>query len=646
MHGELEDHVSALTTDINKHYNESTIAFKTAADEAGNITPLTITLNPYSVFKKTDISPLSEDQIKILSELSKTIYPNLGLLDTAKINPEILARQMRENALRLGSKKFDIDYSNFLESRIFEPYLQKAYASNTDAARDMVLKLKNGEMAKGEDKYERMIKFLIKEPLTENSIANEFIPMNIPVEVLLDIKKQLRSNSFNATSRLNEISSSGQISAATEISKLRTSLESMERDINIIDGVIEGTVESITDNVLKANYLKALEKNKEAKAFFKKHNNHYKGGEVRISIDNKLIDIDATGSPLHRINNLLSKYGRNDEPFENYLLEFVSPKNGEHRLAKYQFDMLARKKDGEYDIEIVEQMVRSLGLIIEDSKSLKQNILENFTVWFDDVIENVSEHPQWISSERGKKLKYHYSNWKNLQRTHIKTIEISSAVEYTARESEIAKTLISYFNKIDNETGNIFKDSTLSKIIQKTETLGIAKISDLLFEKVSTREFEEIIDRFPKLKQILDEKNFYTDLRKELLPESPIHKLPIDETARAEMERVAGEFKETHITRLDVLMHEASLAVGKKIITEEKYSDIVDFVKKAMMEKLYNSAVTKTPQARLIDGVEDAGDFVSFQKEFMDSVKGTDKTIGGREFVDWLREVKASIQKN
>lgn len=112
-----------------------------------------------------------------------------------------------------------------------------------------------------------MIEFLINEPLDSNHIASQIIPMNIPIETLLDIRKRLRSNSFNSQSELNEIASSGATNADERVVKLRTEVDSMSRDIDAIDNAIRESIELTSDDVLKLQYKEALEKYDEAKTF-------------------------------------------------------------------------------------------------------------------------------------------------------------------------------------------------------------------------------------------------------------------------------------------------------------------------------------------------------------------------------------------
>ena len=640
----LDNHVSTFREDKDSLFRQAKQAFNNTTNTSGDVIPFQVELNPFALFGRTSISPLTEDQGKIFSQLSRVLYKNLGLKQTTQINPVVLSKQMRENALTGGSKEFSQSHSNLVETDIFEPYIQKAYHNSYNELKDQLFKLDDGSVLTGEKKYNKMIEFLINEPLDSNHIASQIIPMNIPIETLLDIRKRLRSNSFNSQSELNEIASSGATNADERVVKLRTEVDSMSRDIDAIDNAIRESIELTSDDVLKLQYKEAIEKYDEAKNFFRDRNNHYAGGEVSINVDNGLVVLDATGSPLHRINILLSKYGENNRPFEEYLIEFVTPHNKEYRIARHQFNMLAMNKDGTYDEKIVEQTIRSLQLI-EDNHILRKNVLQDFSVWFDDVVDNVAE-----TSNNGKKLKYHYENWKRLQRSHIKNVESTSAVAYTAKEAEIAGTLISYMDEVDRVTGGIFADSTIGRLTRDKETLQMQEIAEILTERINVTDIPEIINRYPKLKQILDEKAFNEQLGKELLEDSPVLSIPVGKAVDDEIERVAGEFntkrvseeigEDKYITRLDVLMSELALARSTNKITNERYKEIEEFIKKALMTKMYNLAITKLPSGRLIDGFERHGDFKDYRKEYYDSIKGTGKEDDVNEFIRWLSEEK------
>ena len=599
------------------------------------VTPLLVSFNPVDSFRKTSVSPLSSDQKQIFSNLSKVFYGNTDLLETTGIDIVKLTRELRDNALRQGSKEYSQVNSKFIEDNYLEPYIEKAYSNNTvQEVKDYLFKLEDGSYLTGKQKYEKMIKFLVDQPVRKDHPASDYIPMDIPVQVLLDIQKALTSKKFNSQVQEKIISSSGKISENQQLQEIQTTIASLTSDINSIDSAINEAIETSSD-ALKGQYRKAFNQYKEAKKYFSETNNHYKGGAVHINVGNQSVTLDATGSPLNMLHNNIKTDKAKTGPFENYLHVFINPENPEYRLARHQFDMFAKKDDGTYDEDIVERMVQSLGYYPVGSSLEKKAVLQNFTTWFDNVIEFASV------SDKGKRIKHHYEAWKKTQYSDIKTIESFNAVQYTEQEIKIAETFVDYLRNIEDTTKTLFDKSPIGVITQKMETLKMYEIAELLTEKVSIATIKNNIDQYPVLSKILDERRLRyrnLDLNVEL---KKIDK-EIGPVSDAEIERIAKQFEisEDSVTRLDVLIKEMNEALDSRKISFERHEEMMEFMKKIMMTKLFKESVIKMPRGTLIDGLEQHGDFGLFRKEYYEYRLDTNEKESAANFIKWLEEEK------
>tara|TARA_Y100000590_G_scaffold93397_2_gene105777 strand:+ start:5833 stop:10758 length:4926 start_codon:yes stop_codon:yes gene_type:complete len=572
----FDNNFKTFKKDADKLYGDATYALNNFKDVNGNKYAFSVSFNPVSVFRKSNL--LDNDQRQIF----KSLFEGQVLKEYGSINikPVNLAQEMRLNAILDGKLENATNVPHFrrVKQKILDPYVDELVEIerkkiegaggqfNEKKYREETFDFFPNKDSSGKGIFDQkaidsMLKFLISRKIDETALAQSFIPQSMPIDTLIKLKRK-KTNEAHIVSNVEKMDQNQY-----------NQLEQLKKEINLLDKAITDSIEGIKDPELAGTVKDALGKLNKANDFYANNANHFYGGKATVLGR----EINTFNSPLHRAWRSLSPSVKSDTNPATFIKFFVNSTNPE--LAKHQFDMLASipKKVGDnrpddvvsYNPEIVSDMIKSLGRIDEATD------ISMFTKWFDEIVEN---------TEGIDDVKKHYSNWKNYNNDKFKLATDNPArIIDKTDEAEVRLTL-DYINKLEESFIEIYDVGGLGQLgkIRNEDELAKAILEKHIIPSQSVEQVKA------KLPSGYAEKLF-TETNRSVSRE-------LTDAVEKAAQFASSDYK---ISRLDLLLITLQEGRAAKRISEEKYTKTIDFLQRAVATRLYNNALRKTTTKRL-----------------------------------------------